>query len=228
MAWLDTVVRERGTQFRGLWDAWDHIRAWTFFEDAGTADPLDVDCTVGVGSLGCSVDSLTVEEISLDIIRDLIRVYDLHEGLAPSRAWGAVQLYFASTYPASTYPDCFTADSHPGSEILADTVMHLLVPEAELTYYDSTDCPSLPRTPSPDAERVVTDGMRGRVPSWYTTNITSGEKLWDAWVSSPSLPALANLADEFGGLCDTAWIEYPFVTLNFPPPAEAFEDDDNC
>ena len=37
-----------------------------------------------------------------DVVHELAHVYDGTTGLAPGKAWGAVQLYFARTYP-----DCF-------------------------------------------------------------------------------------------------------------------------
>ena len=219
VAWLDTVVRERGVQFRGLWDAWDHIRDWTWFDSSGLGRLVDRYCSARIGSLGCTVDSVTVTEISPDLVRDLVQVYDLHTGLAPGRAWGAVQLYFATTYP-----DCFTSTSHPGAEILADTVMHLILPSAELNYYGTTGCPGLPSSPTPEAERVVQQGMANRVPDWYTTNITDGAEWWDAWLRGPSMPALANLSGEFGGLCRTDWIEYPLDPTQFPSVTDPFRN----
>ena len=220
VAWLDTAVRERHGQFPGLSRAWNHIRSWTFFSRRTLSEPLEIDCSGGVRTLGCRVDSLTVNEISLDVLRELVRVYDLHQGLAPARSWGAVQLYFASTYS-----DCFTSSAHRGSEILADTMMHLLVPEAELTYYDSAACNSLPTSPNAQAEQVASDGMRGRVTRWYTTSITTGTKLFTEWRKAPSLPALANLSIEYGGLCSTNWVDYPFVTSSFPASDKAFKND---
>ena len=211
VAWLDKVVRERGVQFRGLWDAWAHIRDFTWFDPSGVGRLADRYCSARVGGLGCTFDSQTVTEISLDLVRDLVQVYDLHTGLAPGRAWGAVQLYFATTYP-----DCFATTSHPGAEILADTVMHLILPSVELTHYGSTGCPGLPSSPTPEAERVVRQGMVDRVPDWYTTNITDGAELWTAWLRDPSLPVLANLSGEFGGLCRTDWITYPLDPNSFP------------
>ena len=222
VAWLDSVVREHRSGFRGLAGAWDHVRSWTFFDHRALDDPLDIDCSGSIRSLGCRVDGLTVDEISVDALREVIRVYDLHHGLAPTRSWGAAQLYFAHTYP-----DCF-AETHPGSEILADTVLHLLVPEAQLIFYGTSGCPTLPATPNAEAERVATAAMRGRVPTWYTQNITTGTELFEAWDDAPSLPALANLADEFGGLCRTDWIEYPFDAAQFPAAASAFRNDGNC
>ena len=144
------------------------------------------------------------------IVHELAHVYDLTTGLAPGKAWGAVQLYFATTYP-----DCYPPG--PGVEILADTVQYLLVPSGWLTYYESDGCPSLPGEPSREAEEVVLAGLAGEVPAWYSGNIRNGAELWEAWRRAPSLVALANLAAEFGGLCSTAWITSPLDPALFPP-----------
>ena len=94
-----------------------------------------------------------------------------------------------------------------------------MVPGAWLTYYNSPGCETLPvpSEPTAEAEQVVLQGMAGRVPDWYTDNITNGAELWAAWLRGPSLPALANLAGEFGGLCSTDWITYPLDPEQFPP-----------
>ena len=161
-------------------------------------------------------------EISLGVIHELAHVYDLHTGLAPSSAWGAVQLYFATTYRG-----CFAGTDFHGVEILADTVLHVMVPHAWLTYYESPGCPTLPEGSKPtlEAEQVVLSGLAGEVPNWYRENITNGAELWAAWLRGPSLPALANLAGEFGGLCSTDWITHPLDPARFPPaPSNPFKD----
>ena len=73
-------------------------------------------------------------------------------------------------------------------------MLHIMVPHAWLTYYESPGCPELPHRPSAKAEQVVLQGLAGQVPDWYTDNITNGAELWAAWLRSPSMPALANLA----------------------------------
>ena len=67
-------------------------------------------------------------------------------------------------------------------------------------------------------------GLDGNVPDWYDDNITTARELWIAWLRGPSLPALANLKGEFGGLCDT-WVTSPLPQV-FPevPPFR----DENC
>ena len=64
--------------------------------------------------------------------------------------------------------------------------------------------------------------------AWYTENITNGAELWAAWLRCPSLPALANLAGEFGGLCSTDWITYPFDPERFPPADSSPCRDGGC
>ena len=99
-----------------------------------------------------------------------------------------------------------------------------MVPGAWLTYYNSDGCPTLPV----EAEQVVLQGLAGQVPDWYTENITNGAELWAAWLRGPSLPALANLAGEFGGLCSTEWITYPFDPERFPPADSSPFKDGGC
>ena len=131
---------------------------------------------------------------------------------------------------ATTYPDCYAGQVIHGAEILADTVNHLMVPGAWLTYYNSDGCPTLPvrSKPTLEAEQVVLQGLAGQVPDWYTENITNGAELWAAWLRGPSLPALANLAGEFGGLCSTEWITYPFDPERFPPAGSSPFKDGGC
>ncbi len=217
--WTEAVVQDREAESGWLRVAWDHIRAETVFAQSEFGGFVDVSCGVNrvggaVDAFGCAVSMMTMTEISLAVIHELAHVYDLHTGLAPNRAWGAVQLYFASTYP-----DCFSGPDLNGTEVLADTVLHVMAPHAWLTYYQSPGCPTLPEgsDPTPEATRVVRQGLAGQVPDWYAENITSGAELWAAWLRGPSLTALANLAGEFGGLCDTDWITHPFDPERLPP-----------
>ena len=96
---------------------------------------------------------------------------------------------------------------------------HLVVPGSWLVYYESSGCPEITpgSKPTEEAEEVVLQGMAGQVPDWYQENITNGAELWAAWLRGPSHSALANLADEFGGLCSTDWITYPLDPERFPP-----------
>ena len=128
---------------------------------------------------------------------------------------GAVQLYFTTTYP-----NCFARSDVQRAEVLADTALHVMVPSAWLTYYQLPWCPTLPEgsLPTLEAEQVVLQGLAGQVPDWYRENITNGAELWAAaWLRGPSMPALANLMDEFGGLCSTDWITFPLDPARFPP-----------
>ena len=216
LIWVDTVVDDREDDFPWLRVAWDFISDRTTADETASAAFVDSECYANAqtGSFGCDVLGMTITEISLGtVIRELLRVYDLHTGLAPPETWGPVQLYFASTYPR-----CFTA-SHRGSEILADTVLHLMEPHAYLEYYKAFGCPSLPRTPTREAEKVVLDAFSGWVPDWYRDNIDDSDDLWETWLEGPSLLALANLAFEFGGLCYTLWITYPLDPQLFPSPS---------
>ena len=220
--WMDAVVDNWEAEFPWLADAWDHVRDTT---DAG---PIVVENSVtvvcrddsGSGPFGCEVTAMAIAEMGLVVVHQLAHVYDLHTGLAVSPRtssrpgstipWGAVQLYFASAYP-----DCFS-DSHPGAEILADTMLHVAAPHARLDFYDSGECRRLRRAPTAQAEEVVLDALAGRIPQWYLDNVDNGSDLWTLWLRGPSLPALANLEQDVGGLCDTAWITYPLDSQEFP------------
>ena len=214
-AWVDAVIAEREANYPWMRAAWDHIRNQTWAVQSGFGGFVHSNCHASADSFGCTVDSMHITAMSLGtVVHELLHVYDLHTGLAPSTAWGAVQLYFATTHPG-----CWADTDTHGAEILADTVSHAMVPAAWLTYYNSPDCPTMPvgSKPTPEAQQVVLEGMAGKVPTWYRANITNGAELWAAWLQGPSLPALANLADEFGGLCTTDWITYPLDPALFPP-----------
>lgn len=214
--WAEVVVKEHEADYPWLRVAWDHIRDQTFATNYGDGGYVVSACNASAGAFGCTADELSIEVFSLGtLVHELLHVYDLHTGLAPPKAWGAVQLYFATTYPG-----CYDyGGGTSGAEILADTVTHLIAPGTLLTYYLGYGCPTLPpgSEPSGEAEQVVLQGLAGQVPDWYLENITNGTELWAAWRRGPSMPALANLADEFGGLCSTDWIRYPLDPELFPP-----------
>ena len=213
-AWSEAAVQEYEADYPWLRVAWDSVRDQTWAVQSGFGGQVFRDCFASADSFGCKVQEVHITEFSLGgIVHEMLHVYDLHTGLAPSAAWGAVQLYFATTHP-----ECWTR-SPLGAEILADTVTHLMVHGAWLTYYNSPGCPTVPERskPTPEAVKVVLEGLAGQVPEWYRENITNGAELWAAWLRGPSLPALANLAGEFGGLCSTDWITYPLNPDLFPP-----------
>ncbi len=214
LAWMDAVVASHEGDFGWLRVAWDHIRSAAGALEAG--DPGDVlaVCTADPAepSVTCEVAQMTVSELSLsNVIHHLARVYDLHTGLAPAAPWGAVQLYFASNYS-----HCPAEADFAGVSILADTVLHLTVPHARLRYYEPGGCFNLPVEPTPEAERIVLAGLAGQVPDWYRDNITDSFELWTTWRLGPSLPAFANLMDQFGGLCTTEWLTVPLDPVLMP------------
>ena len=214
--WSEAVVQEYEAEYPWMRIAWDHIRDRAIATQSGFGGLVFRSCHASGTSFGCEIIEMQITAMSLGtFVHELFHVYDLHTGLAPSKEWGAVQLYFATTYPG-----CYSRDGNiSGAEILADTVNHLIIPGAWLTYYESDGCPELPprSRPSAEAEQVVLQGLAGQVPDWYTENITNGAELWAAWLRGPSLPALANLANEFGGLCRTDWIRSPLDPDRFPP-----------
>ena len=222
--WMNTVVNNRESEFPWLRVAWDHIGSNTTASASGSGSEVEIQCYTGT-SFGCNAVSMTIVNMSLEnVVFRLAQVHDLHTGLAPSPySWGPVQLYFASKYPR-----CSSGDDQQGATALADTMLHITVPHAWLSSYQGRTCAGLPRTPSLEAERVVRQGLDGQVPDWYTDNITTAGVLWTRWLRGPSFPALANLKNEFGGLCDpqAIWIEPPldpddFPTRNDPPFMQA-------
>ena len=223
LEWIDKIVSNWGREFPWLWDAWDHIDLTTTASDFGSGGDVTVDCTGGA-SYGCDVSSMIITDMTMDtVVRQLARVYDLQAGLASAAEWGAVQLYFASTYPR-----CAPGDYLHGAEVLADTLLHVTVPYAYLPYYEGRTCSGLPRTPTPEAERLVEQGLEGRrMPDWYFREIVNASDLWTTWLRGTSLPALDNLlSGEYGGLCDINWIatwigplvDTTAIPAQHPPP----------
>lgn len=219
-SWIDEESRRWQSDFGWLEIAWDHIRDQANVAASGGGGLVWRSCDHW-HARGCEVVGMTMSQLSLGgVVHELLHVYDIQAGLAPAKAWGAVQLYFAVKYP-----DCYARDRFPGGEILADTVTHLMVPNAWLTYYESDGCPSLGDRPSPEDEQVVLAGLAGTVPEWYARNITSSDEFWAAWLQAPSLRTLWNLAPEFGGLCSDDWVTYPLEPERFPPAsANPFRD----
>ena len=212
LEWVDTVVANRGRDFPWLWDAWDHIRDLTSVTEYDSGGDVVTECYVETDDFGCEVLSMTITDMTLEtVIHQLARVYDLQTDTAPRIVWGPVQLYFANRYP-----QCETETDQHGAEVLADTMLHLTVPHAYLAFYEGRGCTGLPRTPSTEAEEVVRDGLAGRTPDWYDDRVTHGDVLWTLWRRGPSFPALANLAEYFGGLCDTLWVDHPLDPTQFP------------
>ena len=214
LQWMDAVVERREGEFPWLRLAWDHIRSAAGTAEAGPpghvlnrchADPAEP-------SLACEVAQMTIADLSLaNVIHYLARVYDLHTGLAPAAPWGAIQLYFASTYS-----HCPAEADFAGAAILADTMLHLTVPHARLPYHQPGQCFNLPVEPTALDEQIVLAGLAGQVPGWYLANVNSGFELWMTWRLGPSLPALANLMDQFGGLCTTEWLIVPLHSELMP------------
>ncbi|WP_423923858.1 cell wall-binding repeat-containing protein [Candidatus Poriferisodalis sp.] len=219
-SWMDEESQRWHGDYPWLKIAWDHIRDQVNVSASGAGGLVWRSCD-NWHERGCEVVGMTMSQLSLGgVVHELLHVYDIEAGLAPPEAWGAVQLYFATKYP-----DCYARGRFPGGEVLADTVTHLMVPHAWLTYYESGGCPSLPDQPSTDDEQVVLAGLAGKVPEWYAQNITSSDEFWAAWRQAPSLRSLGNLAPEFGGLCSDDWVTYPLEPERFPPAdANPFRD----
>ncbi|MYC45418.1 MAG: hypothetical protein F4X49_07670 [Acidimicrobiia bacterium] len=214
-SWLDEAVAEREADFPWLRLAWNRIRERTIagrIEDFRGA--VRSYCELVAGLYGCWSEHMEVAEMTFGVaVHELAHVYDSTTSLSGGPAWGAVQLYFAWTYP-----DCFRDyGQRSGAEILADTMAHLVVPAAWLAYHGA-GCPGVGGEPDREAERVVLAGLAGEVPAWYSENVTNGADLWRVLrrVLAPQL--LANLGNEFGGFCSTDWFRYPLEPNLVPPP----------
>ena len=227
-AWLDVVVAELAIDYPWLREAWEHVRnSSSIDESMFFPGEAPVHCQVSNGSYWCEVVRMRFSSLdnllsSGAAVHELAHVYDLTTGLTPNRAWGAVQLYFSATHRDC---DLVPGVQGVGRELLADSMLSLVLPEAWLGYFVILDCPAVGDRPSPEAQAVVRAGLAGEVPDWYTENITSGAELWAAIRADPELHALANLVDEFGGLCTMDWITYPVNRALIPPEgANPFRD----
>ena len=231
-SWLDGVVAELGDESPWLRTTWAHIRDETFVTiDLFGLSSVPIHCGTSSGTYSCRADRMNISTVNLDdpsilevVVHELAHVYDLTTGLAPSKPWGAAQLYFTATYP-----DCPLVHGVQGvsRELIADTLRILTLPPAWLGagYYLVLDCPGVPPDATNEDQDVVRAALAGEVSDWYTENITSGAELWAAMRQDPELHALANLAGEFGGLCTTDWIRYPIERRLIPPEgANPFRD----
>ena len=205
---MDDVVRDNERAFPWLRIAWDHVRDDVrIFEAAsggvttvscGFFDPGSYECRTSRVALGTALGERSMRELLYTGVHELAHVYDGATAFTPDRAWGAVQLYFADKYPR-----CHDG----GEEAIADAMLHLVFPDAPLTYYrESSGCPDTPVTPTEEDEAVLRSGLAGEVPSWYTTNVTDGGTLWWIIRGVSNLSLLANLMGEFGGLCRTDFL----------------------
>ena len=212
-AWLDMAVAQRESEFPWMGVAWDYIRERSSVITSGFGGQVHSLC----GSLGasytCWADRMEMTSLNFPVVvHELAHVYSGTTELVSGEAWGAVQLYFAVSYP-----DCYTElGQPPGEEILADTVKSLVIPWAWLSYFFPDGCPGLPARPTPELQQIVRDGLAGEIPDWYSENITNGAELWTALRTAPSAQILANLAGAFGGLCSVDWLTYPLDESRLP------------
>ena len=235
--WIDRVVEERPAEFPWLRDAWDHAHGRTYVGESANGGGFARFICQGHGILQvCATDRVVIRSMRLGVVvHELAHVYDHTPTLVSPRAWGAVQLYFAVTHR-----DCYTTEGFgAGSELLADTMQHLVVPTSWLTYYnppvdvvespfDLPDCETVGDEPTEEAEAIVRAGLAGEVPGWYTENITSGADLWAAIRQAPSVRIMLNLKDEFGGFCRLEWLRYPLEINDLPPEDDNQFRDGGC
>ena len=202
--WMDAVVAKHRGRFPWLQAAWGHAREISAVAVLGVGGSVHHFCELAPDPVKCTVSGYQVQTIDLGIaVHELAHVYDLHTGLAPRKAWGAVQLYFAVKMS-----ECKDVGGNLDIdvELLADAMLYLVAPHHHLLYYSSFDCPGSTGVPSREAQQVLRSGLAGEVPDWYTENITNGSELWAALRKDLSLRMLFNLQDEFGGLCSKSWI----------------------
>ncbi len=206
---MDELVRQEEDEFPWLRVAWDHVREDVRIFDraaggstrvsCGFVEPGAFECRTSQVAIGTRLNRLSTREIVHIGVHELAHVYDHTTTFTPNRAWGAVQLYFAVTYPRCTFG---------GTEALADAMLHLVDSDAFLTYYGRLSaCPETPATPTDEDLEVLRSGLAGEVPDWYTEYISDGADLWRAFLdSSGDLTLLSNLMHEFGGLCRTDFL----------------------
>ena len=218
---VELVVQDNEEQFPWLRIAWESVRERVRISGLGTyGAAVWHECRLDNSIYQCEPTKVAFNpQFGIDedgITHEFAHVYDFNTGLTPTRAWGAVQLYFNVTYE-----DCYPEIESIGSEFLADTMSHLIEPTAWLTYFESlihpeNGCYEYDREPSLLDEEVVLAGLAGNIPDWYTENITNGAELWAAFLSRPGDALLANIMHEFGGLCTTDWIRFPLDPDLFP------------
>jgi len=204
-AFGDALVKRHEAASPWLRTAWEYARDGVWKPEGWFGGFVTAACDLEGTRVVCRTSDLTLSDLSEStLVHELAHVFDLTTGLAPDpRAWGAAQLWFAATYAGCLHLD----------ELMADTIVHTVMPRAWLTYYESyhdgfgpDSCPDLPPRPSTEAVEIVLAGLSGRVPQWYVENITNGAELWAAIRRGNATVLLANLADEFGGLCSTHWL----------------------
>ena len=206
---MDGFVQQHEAGFPWLRTAWNHVREDVrLFDEAGGGTTTvscgffeqgEFECRTSKVTIGTRLNRLSMRELVRIGVHELAHVYDHATAFTPDRAWGAVQLYFAVTYPRCTFG---------GTEAIADAMLHLVDPDAFLTYYGPLSaCPETPVRPTEEDLEVLRSGLAGEVPGWYTEYISDGADLWRAFLdSSGDLTLLSNIMHEFGGLCRTDFL----------------------
>ncbi len=206
---MDDLVRRSEDTFPWLRIAWDSVRSDVRLFDlasggvttvgCGFFDPDTYECRTSKVAIGTHLGESSLQELLRIGVHELAHVYDGATALTPNRAWGAVQLYFAVNYP-----NCNAS----GEETIADTMLHLVFPDAPLTYYGpASACLGTPSAPTEEDLDVLRSGLAGEVPAWYTRTIIDGADLWWTLRGLPTMSLiLSNLMGEFGGLCRTDFL----------------------
>ena len=160
---IELVVAQNQGDFPWLGAIWERLRGRVFMSDIGTfGGSASHRCHMESNAYRCEptrVDFNTRFGVDIDgVAHEFAHAYDASTGLAPARAWGAVQLYFNVTYK-----DCFPQIESIGGEFLADTMSHLIEPAAWLTYYESSlrgQCPGSIRNPANSTRRWCWPGWQ--------------------------------------------------------------------
>ena len=206
---MDVFVQQHEAEFPWLRTAWNHVRDDVrLFDEAGGGattvscgffEPWEFECRTSKVAIGTRLNRVSMHELIRIGVHELAHVYDHGTAFTPNTAWGAVQLYFAVTYPRCTFG---------GTEAVADAMLHLVDPDAFLTYYGPLSaCPQTPVTPTDEDLEVLRSGLAGEVPDWYSEYINDGADLWRAFLDSyGDLTLLSNIMHEFGGLCRTDFL----------------------
>lgn len=150
----------------------------------------------------CRATTMTIHPDHVDdidvIIHELAHVWERTHSLAPDRgATARAQWYLLDNHRHQCHP----------AEILADTMLHLVRPDAYLAYFDFA-CPTLPDEPTAEMEAVVASMLDGVDHPWFASTYANGTVAWTSLMAITEDPfgferyvLIHNLADEFGGYC---------------------------
>jgi hypothetical protein len=202
----DDVLAVYGATNPWLVEAWNWIdtEGDVVVEDPGpfVAGRVRTLCGGNAGLPLCRATTMTIHpdfvgDIDV-IIHELAHVWERTHALAPDRgATARAQLYMLDNHRHQCHP----------AEVVADTMLHLVRPEAYLAYFDFA-CPTLPDAPTAEMEAVVAAMLDGVDHPWFASVYGNGTVAWASLMAMTEDPfgferhvLVHNLADEFGGYC---------------------------